>query len=85
MSATPDPTTAPVVPADVNALSEKVWPPDARRAEDGSLTLGGVPVADLRHRFGTPLYVIDEIAVRNRAREVREARVGLERVGSLHQ
>ena len=73
MSATPDPTTAPVVPADVNALSEKVWPPDARRAEDGSLTLGGVPVADLRHRFGTPLYVIDEIAVRNRAREGREA------------
>ncbi|MAP64827.1 MAG: diaminopimelate decarboxylase [Microbacterium sp.] len=73
MSATSDPTPAPPVPADVNALAEKVWPPDIERLADGSVSLGGVPVADLQHRFGTPLYVLDENAVRDRAREVREA------------
>ncbi|MDZ8201716.1 diaminopimelate decarboxylase [Microbacterium sp. SSW1-59] len=73
MSATSEPTTAPPAPADVNALAEKVWPPDAERNDDGSVAFGGVPVADLQHRFGTPLYVLDENAVRARAREVREA------------
>lgn len=62
-----------VVPEDANALTEAVWPPSARRDDAGMLSLGGVSVAELRERFGTPLYVLDEPEVRARARRVREA------------
>ena len=60
-------------PDDANALAPLVWPASASRAVDGELQIAGVGVGDLRARFGTPLYVLDEDAVRSRAREVREA------------
>jgi diaminopimelate decarboxylase len=60
-------------PADVNALVEKVWPADAARNADGVVAVGGVSVTELAERFGTPLYVLDETAVRARAREVVDA------------
>ncbi|MGB4778077.1 diaminopimelate decarboxylase [Microbacterium sp.] len=61
------------MPDDAGALVEAVWPPSARRDEHGELAIGRVPVSELRERFGTPLYVLDEDAVRARAREVRAA------------
>ena len=61
------------VPDDPNDLVEAVWPEGAARDEHGVLTLGGIPVTDLRERFGTPMYVLDEDAVRARAREVLAA------------
>lgn len=60
---------APPVPADVNALHERVWPASAQRDADGALHIGGVGVAELQQRFGTPLYVVDETEVRTHARE----------------
>ena len=60
-------------PADANALAPLVWPASTARDADGQLEIAGVGVAELRARFGTPLYVLDEDAVRSRAREVREA------------
>jgi len=62
-----------VAPEDANGLVEAVWPVSAGRDEHGVVSLGGVPVSELRERFGTPLYVIDESAVRARAREVLAA------------
>ncbi|MDR6866441.1 diaminopimelate decarboxylase [Microbacterium resistens] len=70
-SALPDDPLAPdwlIVPEDANALPPRIWPASARRAADGALTLGGVGVAELRERFGTPLYVLDEDEVRTHAR-----------------
>ncbi len=61
------------VPDDANALAVAVWPASADRDEHGVLQIAGVPVTDLREEFGTPLYVLDEDAVRARARQVREA------------
>lgn len=40
---------------------------------NGHLAIGGCDVADLASEFGTPLYVIDEEAVRGRMRAYREA------------
>jgi len=60
-------------PADANALAPLVWPPSASRDADGQLRIAGVAASELRARFGTPLYVLDEDAVRSRAREVRDA------------
>jgi len=61
------------VPEDANALAPLVWPASASRDAHGELSLGAVPVSTLRAQFGTPLYVIDEDAVRARAREVKAA------------
>ncbi|WP_019181253.1 diaminopimelate decarboxylase [Microbacterium yannicii] len=74
-----DPHSRPVAPAwlvaprDANLLSPAVWPENARRAADGGIELGGVPASELRTRFGTPLYVLDEDQVRATARRTLDA------------
>lgn len=76
VSAAPDRPLVPdwlAVPDDVNALAADVWPASAVRDGDGVLEVAGVSVTDLQARFGTPLYVLDEDAVRSRARQVRAA------------
>ena len=62
-----------VAPAEANELVASVWPSSAHRVDDGSVELGGVSVFDLRDRFGTPLYVLDEDEVRAHARRARDA------------
>ncbi len=61
------------VPDDANALAAAVWPASAARDAHGVLQIAGASVTHLREEFGTPLYVLDEDAVRSRARQVREA------------
>ncbi len=61
------------VPDDANALAADVWPASAERDEHGVLSVAGVSVTSLKEQFGTPLYVLDEDAVRSRARQVRAA------------
>lgn len=60
-------------PAEANELVASVWPSSAHRVDDGSVEIGGVSVFDLRDRFGTPLYVLDEDEVRAHARRARAA------------
>ena len=60
-------------PAEANELVASVWPASAHRVDDGSVEVGGVSVFDLRDRFGTPLYVLDEDEVRAHARRARSA------------
>ncbi|MBT2385137.1 diaminopimelate decarboxylase [Streptomyces sp. ISL-11] len=50
-----------------------VWPSSAQALPTGDLTVGGVSLAELADRFGTPSYVIDEEEVRARARAWRSA------------
>ncbi|WP_295012378.1 diaminopimelate decarboxylase [uncultured Microbacterium sp.] len=76
LSASPDDALAPEwleEPADPNALAPGVWPASAERDDDGGLRIGGVGVAELRARFGTPLYVLDEAEVRTHAARIRAA------------
>lgn len=59
---------------DLNAIDQRVFPPSARRGRDcGQLKLGEIRATELAERFNTPLYIIDERAARDRAREMREA------------
>lgn len=60
------------VPADANELALHVWPPHASR-DTGVLSIAGVTATALVNQFGTPLYVLDEQAVRDRAREAHDA------------
>jgi diaminopimelate decarboxylase len=61
------------VPDDANDLAAGVWPARAARDADGVLTLAGVDAATLARTYGTPLLVLDEDEVRQRAREFRRA------------
>jgi diaminopimelate decarboxylase len=61
------------VPADLNALEPKMWAQDAARSESGELTLGGIPVSELRRQYGTPLFVMSETDFRARARAFSDA------------
>lgn len=71
------------VPADLNALSPKVWPSTAMRNSDGEITIGGVTVDELVNQFGTPLYVLDEHDFRTRATSVKKALTeAAERIGT---
>ncbi|ELS51686.1 diaminopimelate decarboxylase [Streptomyces viridochromogenes] len=60
----------PAVTAPADALS--VWPASAAEPRAGELTVGGVPLAEVADRFGTPVYVLDEHEVRERCRAYRQ-------------
>lgn len=61
----------PAVTTAADVLS--VWPASAVEPREGELTVGGVPLAEVADRFGTPVYVIDEDEVRERCRTYRHA------------
>jgi diaminopimelate decarboxylase len=61
------------VPQDANALAPAVWSHNAARSDSGELTVAGVPASALAAEFGTPLYVVDEMDARGRARLIRES------------
>src|ERR1700754_3264660 len=53
------------------AMSEllSLFPPGSRLADDGMLSVGGCRADELAEQFGTPVLVVAEQAVRDRARE----------------
>ncbi len=59
----------PAVTSQPDALS--VCPASAVEPRDGEITVGGVPLAEVADRFGTPVYVIDEDEIRERCRTYR--------------
>lgn len=61
------------MPDDANSLAQAVWPAAADRDAGGALVLGGMPVAELVRQYGTPLLVLDEDEVRERARAFHDA------------
>ncbi len=59
---------------DANAIDRRVFPPSSRRGSScEQLKIAEVRATELTAKHGSPLYVIDEGAARERAREVREA------------
>jgi diaminopimelate decarboxylase len=56
-----------------NALDPQLWPLSARREPGGSISIAGIPVAELAAQYGTPLFVIDEADVRSRAKSYQAA------------
>src|SRR6516225_8690079 len=71
-----DPLEAAVMPADTTITDILgLFPPGSSVDPDGELVVGGCRLADLAGRWGTPLYVVAEEAVRS---QVRRYRQGLE-------
>ncbi|MEV6292581.1 diaminopimelate decarboxylase [Streptomyces sp. NPDC051896] len=50
-----------------------VWPASTAEPAPCGLAVGGVPLAEVADRFGTPVYVLDETEVRDRCRTYRGA------------
>ena len=60
-------------PEDPNALHPGLWPASAIRDSAGALAIGGVATADLVAAYGTPLYVMEQADVVERARSFMAA------------
>ncbi|HTM84587.1 MAG TPA: diaminopimelate decarboxylase, partial [Mycobacterium sp.] len=60
-------------PQEALLLAPNVWPRNTVRDDDGVVAIAGVPVTELAHEFGTPLFVIDEDDFRGRCREIAAA------------
>ncbi|MEU9480222.1 diaminopimelate decarboxylase [Streptomyces sp. NPDC048191] len=67
MTTVHEPTTA------VTAADLSVWPASTTEPRPGDLAVGGVPLAEVADRFGTPVYVLDEAEVRDRCRTYHDA------------
>ncbi|MGX1565759.1 diaminopimelate decarboxylase, partial [Streptomyces sp. NPDC055509] len=50
-----------------------VWPASVTEPRHGELDVGGVSLAEIADRFGTPAYILDETEVRDRCRTYRDA------------
>lgn len=66
----PEPRT--FVPTET-AYDPRLWPTTAERQADGRLAIGGVTLADLAERYGTPLQVLDEADLRLSCRQFKAA------------
>ncbi|MGF0173065.1 diaminopimelate decarboxylase [Streptomyces sp. Marseille-Q5077] len=64
-----EPTVTATAAAPADVLS--VWPVSTAEPRPGDLSVGGVPLAEVADRFGTPVYVLDESEVRERCRTYR--------------
>ncbi|OFR39192.1 diaminopimelate decarboxylase [Corynebacterium sp. HMSC077D03] len=65
---------------DFNQLPAHVWPRNAKRQDDGMVTIAGLPLTKLAQEYGTPLYVFDEDDFRSRCRDMARAFGGPEHV-----
>ncbi|MFF8474246.1 diaminopimelate decarboxylase [Streptomyces sp. NPDC015414] len=68
MTTVHEPTTTPDTAAGLS-----VWPASTTEHRRGAPAVGGVPLADVADRFGTPVHVLDESEVRDRCRTYRDA------------
>jgi diaminopimelate decarboxylase len=60
-------------PGDVNELMADLWPATAAKDDSGELHVGGLPVSQLAHQYGTPAYLLDEEDFRARCRGFKAA------------
>ncbi|WP_327674165.1 MULTISPECIES: diaminopimelate decarboxylase [unclassified Streptomyces] len=63
-----EPVTTTATPEDLS-----VWPSSTTEPHPGDATVGGVSLAEVAGRYGTPVYVLDEGEVRRRCRTYRDA------------
>jgi diaminopimelate decarboxylase len=63
----------PQTAAEMLILARNVWPRNAIRDADGTVSIAGVPVTQLADEYGTPLFVIDEDDFRSRCRDIAAA------------
>ncbi|GAC70704.1 diaminopimelate decarboxylase [Gordonia soli] len=63
----------PSAPDELAAIPAAVYPRNARREDDGVVSIAGIAVTDLAERYGTPLFVLDEDDFRSRCADMLAA------------
>jgi len=61
------------VPDDANDFAPGVWPASIERTASGEIEMGGVRARHLAERFGTPVMLLDEQDVKDRAARAQRA------------
>ena len=56
------------IPSDVNTLLPSLWSTGVQKDPTGVLTVAGLSVVEIAEQVGTPVYVVDEVDLRERAR-----------------
>jgi diaminopimelate decarboxylase len=69
MSASPQTQTTAADPV----AASPVYPQGSRVNDAGHLEIGGCDAVELAREYGTPLYVYDELTIRTRCAEYRDA------------
>lgn len=57
----------------MKTVNQNIKPLTAKRNSAGNLEIGGCDTVELVQKYGTPLYVMDEITLRTMAREYKDA------------
>ncbi|GAA2114937.1 diaminopimelate decarboxylase [Actinomadura alba] len=57
-------------------IDHAIWPATAHDLDGDDISVGGIPLARLADRYGTPLHVVDETDVRQRCRAFKAAFAG---------
>lgn len=56
-----------------NTINQNIKPFNAKRNQQGNLEISGCDAVSLAKKYGTPLYVMDEVSLRKIAREYKDA------------
>ena len=56
-----------------NTVNQNIKPFNTKRNEKGNLEISGCDLVELAKKYGTPLYVMDEVSLRKIAREYKDA------------
>ena len=65
-------------------VNQNIRPLNTKINEKGNLEISGCDTVDLVEKYGTPLYVMDEVTLRTIAREYKEAFKDYKKVNMMY-
>ncbi len=67
-----------------NTINQNIKPFNTKRNEKGNLEISGCDAVELAKKYGTPLYVMDEVTLRKIAREYKDAFLSYKKVNMMY-
>lgn len=67
-----------------NTINQNIKPFNTKRNEKGNLDISGCDAVELAKKYGTPLYVMDEVTLRKIAREYKDAFSSYKKVNMMY-
>ena len=68
----------------VMTVNQNIRPLNTRRNNKGNLEISGCDTVELAEKYGTPLYVMDEVTLRTIAREYKNAFKNYKKVNMMY-
>lgn len=67
-----------------NTINQNIKPFNTKRNEKGNLEISGCDAVELAKKYGTPIYVMDEVTLRKIAREYKDAFSSYKKVNMMY-